>query len=581
MAEKDVIKGQEKMSKGQEKMSDILLKMKGIDEKRLAKIEQQNELFKERQTTLDEQKAQLESLGLTASENKEFSQAQNKLTQQKTKFEAQQTQEINRKTFGEKVKDRAGSIKNFEGLKDSIGNLGKGLAKGIGGFFNNLGGKGLAGLKTVLATAAITGFLIATIAFLNSEYWETTKDFIVNDMLPVVLKFKDFLVNKLFPAVGSFFGAFGDFADELEKFKEDPSVENAKGLLKPAGTIALGLGALSLIFAPFKTIGLATSAVGKAGAGLVSIFSKGGVIASSLSKVGGGISIAARAAATGARFLPVVGQVLTAAIGIFGGAKAAIQEVKDGGSFGDALKAGIGGAIDILSFGFIKQEKIEELLTKGTDFTKDLGIKIKGIFTDLMASLPTWDDISAKIGDGMDFVSDFVQSFLDLIPTFEDIKALLPSPKEIIDKVSSGIGDFFTFGDNEKRKEGNTSKRGKGVGGKKEVLGEPVTTLTTTEKDFFGNARNTVIHKASESENAFSNSIKPDATLKTSTNPNNMSGALDAMQRMTKENASQQVVSPPIIINNSDNSQKSETKNTFQESIVDNNGVLQAAGVYF
>ena len=115
MAEEDIIKGQEKMSKGQDKMSDILLKMKGIDEKRLVKIEQQNELFKERQATLDEQKAQLESLGLTATENKEFSQAQNKLTQQKTKFEAQQTQEINRKTFGEKVKDRAESFKNFEG----------------------------------------------------------------------------------------------------------------------------------------------------------------------------------------------------------------------------------------------------------------------------------------------------------------------------------------------------------------------------------------------------------------------------------------------------------------------------------
>lgn len=563
MAEEDIIKGQEKMSKGQDKMSDILLKMKGIDEKRLVKIEQQNELFKERQATLDEQKAQLESLGLTATENKEFSQAQNKLTQQKTKFEAQQTQEINRKTFGEKVKDRAESFKNFEGLKDSIGNLGKGLGKGIGGFFKNLGGKGLTGLKTVLATAAITGFLIATIAFLNSEYWETTKDFIVNDMLPVVLKFKDFLVNKLFPAVGSFFGAFGDFADELEKFKEDPSVKNAKGLLKPTGTIALGLGALSLIFRPFKTIGLATSAVGKAGAGLVSIFSKGGVIASSLSKVGGGISIAARAAATGARFLPVVGQVITAAVGIFGGAKAAIQEVKDGGSFGDALKAGIGGAIDILSFGFIKQEKIEELLTKGTDFTKDLGIKIKGIFTDLMASLPTWDDISAKIGEGMDFVSDFVDAFLGLIPTFEDIKALLPNPKEILDKVASDIGDFLTFGDNDKRKAGAENKKGKGVGGKKEGLDESVTTLTTSQK------------------NAFSNSFEPNATLKTSTNPNNMSGALDAMLRSQQESAESKSSTNQVIINNSDNSMKSETTNTHQETIVDRNLALQAAGVYF
>jgi len=584
MAEEDIIKGQEKMSKGQEKMSDILLKMKGIDEKRLAKIEQQNDLFKERQATLDEQKAQLESLGLTASENKEFSQAQNKLTQQKTKFESQQTQEINRQTFGEKLKDRKQLGDKFEGLKDGIKNLGKGLGTAIGGFFKNLGGKGLAGLKTVLATAAITGFLIATIAFLNSEYWETTKDFIVNDMLPVVLKFKDFLVKTLFPAVGDFFGAFEDFGDKLKEFKKDPSVKNAKGLLKPTGTIALGLGALSLIFRPFKTIGLATSVVGKAGKGLVGLFSKGGIIATSLSKVGSGISIAARVAATGARFLPVVGQVVTAAVGIFGGAKAAIQEVKDGGSFGDALKAGIGGAIDILSFGFIKQEKVEELLTKGEDFTKDLGIKIKGIFTELLASLPTWDDISAKIGQGMDFVSDFVDAFLGLIPTFDDLKDLLPDVEELLAKAKSGLGDFFTFGDNDKRKAGNSNKRGRGVGGRKEeeVLDEPVTTLDASQKEFFSNPDKTLIGQAAaDPNNIFKNTIEPDTTLKTSTNLNNMSGALDAMLRSQQESAESKSSTNQVIINNSDNSMKSETTNTHQETIVDRNLALQAAGVYF
>ena len=175
-------------------------------------------------------------------------------------------------------------------------------------------------------------------------------------MLPVVLKFKDFLVKTLFPAVGKFFGAFGDFAEKLENFKDDPSVKNAKGLLKPTGTIALGLGALSLIFAPFKTIGLATSAVGKAGAGLVSIFSKGGVIASSLSKVGSGVTIAARAAAR-SKIPTCRRSSRNSRSRYLWWSKAAIQEVKDGGSFGDALKAGIGGAIDILSFGFIKQEK--------------------------------------------------------------------------------------------------------------------------------------------------------------------------------------------------------------------------------
>ena len=62
-----------------------------------------------------------------------------------------------------------------------------------------------------------------------------------------------------------------------------------------------------------------------------------------------------------------------------------------------------------------------------------------------------------KIGEGMDFVSDFVDAFLDLIPTFEDIKALLPNPKDILDK-AAGLVDFLTFGDNEKRKAGAENK---------------------------------------------------------------------------------------------------------------------------
>ena len=79
----------------------------------------------------------------------------------------------------------------------------------------------------------------------------------------------------------------------------------------------------------------------------------------------------------------------------------------------------------------------------------------------------------------------------------------------------------------------------------------------------------------------FSNSFEPNATLKTSTNPNNMSGALDAMLRSQQESAEMKSSTNQVIINNSDNSMKSETTNTHQETIVDRNLALQAAGVYF
>ena len=562
MAEEDIIKGQEKMSKGQDKMSDILLKMKGIDEKRLVKIEQQNELFKERQATLDEQKAQLESLGLTATENKEFSQAQNKLTQQKTKFEAQQTQEINRKTFGEKVKDRAESFKNFEGLKDSIGNLGKGLGKGIGGFFKNLGGKGLTGLKTALGTAAIAGFLIATIAFLNSKYWTKTKDFIVNKMVPAVQKIFEVFRDFILPPFMRFFNVW--------KENIGPLFNNA------IETITLGFTALKEIFT-----GLFSGDGSTFLSGVKKLFIDFPIKLTAY--IGEGLFASLEAALAlfgiesqmvtdikeGFRKLPETISAAFTAIGEFFTVyiPEKTTEIKDSVTkfFGDNVVAPFKNMLTNIGNFFTETipETFDNIVGSVNDFFIDIGNKIKGVFTDVMSIIPTWDDISAKIGEGMDFVSDFVDAFLGLIPTFEDIKALLPNPKEILEKAASDIGDFLTFGDNDKRKAGAENKKGKGVGGKKEGLDESVTTLTTSQK------------------NAFSNSFEPNATLKTSTNPNNMSGALDAMLRSQQESAESKSSTNQVIINNSDNSMKSETTNTHQETIVDRNLALQAAGVYF
>ena len=78
-----------------------------------------------------------------------------------------------------------------------------------------------------------------------------------------------------------------------------------------------------------------------------------------------------KAAAGAAKFIPGVGLAVTAAMGIFDGMTAGIEEYKKSGSIGKAVKEGFAGAVSGLTFGLVDQKTISDGMTAIGDFASN------------------------------------------------------------------------------------------------------------------------------------------------------------------------------------------------------------------
>lgn len=78
-----------------------------------------------------------------------------------------------------------------------------------------------------------------------------------------------------------------------------------------------------------------------------------------------------RGAATAAKFIPGVGLAVTAAMGIFDGMTAGIEEFKKSGSIGKSVKEGMAGAVSGLTFGLVDQKTISDGMTAIGDFASN------------------------------------------------------------------------------------------------------------------------------------------------------------------------------------------------------------------
>lgn len=183
------------------KMNDILLKMKGVDEKRLDAIRDQVKVFEERELKLEEQKQAIESLGLKADQNIQLQKDFKQLELDRQAFDESQTQELGRRSVLERLQEKNTLVKNFKNLGDTFKKGFSNLGSRIGDFakstFSTIGTSALNIFKTTL----FAGFIFALIQFFESEYWEKTKDFIVSiveggENSPLA-KFKDTMSNLL------------------------------------------------------------------------------------------------------------------------------------------------------------------------------------------------------------------------------------------------------------------------------------------------------------------------------------------------------------------------------------------------
>ena len=147
---------------------------------------------------------------------------------------------------------------------------------------------------------------------------------------------------------------------------------------KPKGRLGrLFSGAGKLVKSVAGGAGRAGGAIASAGKGVVEGAKKAGSAiaksgASMGSKAAGVIGKGARLALGAARFAGPVGLGITAAMGIFDGVSAGVEEFKKSGKFGSAVQEGLAGAASGLTFGLVSQETISGGLSKiGSFFTGD------------------------------------------------------------------------------------------------------------------------------------------------------------------------------------------------------------------
>jgi len=179
---------------------------------------------------------------------------------------------------------------------------------------------------------------------------------------------------------GSFKGAINTFGKLLGGGKG--------GLIgKLGGMLSKGAGGAS------KMIGGAARAAGPASGALL----KGGL----------------KAAAGAAKFIPGVGLAVTAAMGIFDGMTAGIEEYKKSGKIGSAVKEGFAGALSGLTFGLVDQKTISE---------------------------------------GFDTIGDFASNSFKALKEKVDISAIKNKVSGIAKSVTGAVGNFFggLFGGSEK-----------------------------------------------------------------------------------------------------------------------------------
>ena len=94
--------------------------------------------------------------------------------------------------------------KLFSSIAEGLGSMKKSIL-GLPGTLLKKGkegaGKGFAGLKKMLGGALIAGALASLVAFMNSKYWEDTKKFINDTIIPAIINLYDNIVKP----IGQFF----------------------------------------------------------------------------------------------------------------------------------------------------------------------------------------------------------------------------------------------------------------------------------------------------------------------------------------------------------------------------------------
>jgi len=252
----------------------------------------------------------------------------------------------------------------------------------------------------------------------------------------------------------------------------DSAEESGGGLLSKLANLRLAMMGVGAAVGGFATRALTkVKGVGGKIAGGVRAAGKGvakgaGAVAKGaggIAKGAGGIAKVAgkgllRGAAGAAKFIPGIGLAVTAAMGIFDGMSAGIEEYKKSGKLGAAVKEGIAGAASGLTFGLVSQESISAGMDKigtffsdgWTSFTSGVG-KIAGGIADFAKDpLGTLSEVgtalSTKFSETVTSIKDGASAlntkFADL--TGIDVGAGFAATAGLIKSGAAALGTKFT-----------------------------------------------------------------------------------------------------------------------------------------
>jgi len=425
---------------------------------RQKELEAQKELLSKMST-------ELETAGMKAEDNAEYNKKSLELDKQQLKFRLNGADSPSARK--EIKAEQAAAAKKNQGL------LGK-IAGGVTGMFGKMGEKVKGagkGIMAMLKGTLLAGLMIALLAFLESDTWKKMKE-------------------------------------NLEAFLDNPSFLSFFKIFEPVGkwSIIAAIGGLALLFAPIRTTMMVGGLLFKGIKGLVGMFGKKGFLTKGINRLtgmGSKASAAAKAAARtpvagtqlaknlmqkagtqqppvaqaaakakggmpkslkavgkgllkGARFLGPIGLAVAAAVTLYDGITAGMDEYEKTGDLAKSIKTGAAASLSSLTFGLVSTETFKGAFDWIGDKTialttgvKDMAVKAWAGVKDL---IPTQEQLTTAYTGLKDKVAGITTSVTtaataayttvkDLIPTQEQLTTAYTGLKDYAAGITTSVTD--------------------------------------------------------------------------------------------------------------------------------------------
>ena len=324
---------------------------------------------------------------------------------------------------------------------EKIAALNKGLGDTIKKGFSK--GKDELGAFLLPAISLIKGILIGGLVFI---FLKKLPDILNSPLFEEIIKV---MQNKIIPALSYLYNTFilpfaraiGEGLTNLFRDINDESLSAFDVLKRNFGFLTASIGAIALLLYPKKVLGLLKFAarkfglnIGKAGKDVDDVAKRMGGAGKGKRGIKGLLGGVTRFGGAIARFAGPIGLAVTAATGITGGLTAASEKLKEGGSAGEALSAGVGGFVETLSFGLFSGERIAGGLNK-------FGDSVKAGFSKMGSNISMMADNAGPIINNMK--ETLGQKFEELksnaMPMIESLGSRL---KDALESFKSKLGGF-------------------------------------------------------------------------------------------------------------------------------------------